>query len=513
MPGGGVTLAVGWPGRWNTTFARDANNGLRVTAGQELTSLSLKPGEEIRTPMIAMSTWQGTDTVRAQNLWRRWMRSYSLPGATGQPMKPISIQCTSDFYPNMQSTAAGEIGYAQKYVNGNAKPDYWWLDAGWYVDGGDLWRTGTWTPDPVRYPKGLKELSDAVHNNGMKLITWFEPERVVDGTWLAQNHPEWLLKSTSGYEWNRLLNLGNPDARAWLIHHIDGLITSEGIDLYRQDFNIDPLGYWRNTDPASRQGVTENAYIQGYLTFWDALRSRHPNLAIDSCASGGRRNDLETLRRSVPLLRSDYQYAPPNGTDVTPAGLQCNMYGLALWIPYFGTGVISSDDYMVRSSWSPSLGIGIPKNILESESGPDWVTYRRQLAEAKMAGEYMLGDYYPLTPYSQSENDWMAWQFDRSDLGGGMVQAFRRSQSQQASMLFRLSGLDPTAWYELMNLDMRELRRMLGSQLMQEGFSCQIGSTSGSAVFTYQMVPEPSAMVLTLLGVAGLCGYARRKRR
>lgn len=28
-------------------------------------------------------------------------------------------------------------------------------------------------------------------------------------------------------------------------------------------------------------------------------------MLIDSCASGGRRNDLETLRRAVPLLRSD----------------------------------------------------------------------------------------------------------------------------------------------------------------------------------------------------------------
>jgi alpha-galactosidase len=32
----------------------------------------------------------------------------------------------------------------------------------------------------------------------------------------------------------------------------------------------------------------------------------NPQLRIDSCASGGRRNDLETMRRAVPLWRSDY---------------------------------------------------------------------------------------------------------------------------------------------------------------------------------------------------------------
>ena len=38
------------------------------------------------------------------------------------------------------------------------------------------------------------------------------------------------------------LNLGNPQAREWLTDHIDKLLTEQGIDLYRQDFNMDPLG-------------------------------------------------------------------------------------------------------------------------------------------------------------------------------------------------------------------------------------------------------------------------------
>ena len=53
-------------------------------------------------------------------------------------------------------------------------------------------------------------------------------------------------------------------------------------------------------------------------------------MLIDSCASGGRRNDLETLRRAVPLLRSDY--------IMEPVGNQCHTYGIAFWYPYYGTG-------------------------------------------------------------------------------------------------------------------------------------------------------------------------------
>src|SRR5262249_10515281 len=30
IPGGGVLMAVGWPGQWATSLARDAGNGLRI---------------------------------------------------------------------------------------------------------------------------------------------------------------------------------------------------------------------------------------------------------------------------------------------------------------------------------------------------------------------------------------------------------------------------------------------------------------------------------------------------
>ena len=89
MPGGGLILAVGWPGQWAASFARDAASGLQVTAGQELTHLYLKPGEEIRTPLMALLFWKGTDPVRAQNLWRRWMLAHNVPRPGGKPLRPI----------------------------------------------------------------------------------------------------------------------------------------------------------------------------------------------------------------------------------------------------------------------------------------------------------------------------------------------------------------------------------------------------------------------------------------
>ena len=107
---------------------------------------------------------------------------------------------------------------------------------------------------------------------------------MIGGTWLTENHPEWIIGGKNG----GLLNLGNPDAWKWTVEHFDKLIDENGLDLYRQDFNFDPLDAWRSVDAPDRQGIAEIRHVAGYLAFWDELIARHPNLLIDSCASGGR---------------------------------------------------------------------------------------------------------------------------------------------------------------------------------------------------------------------------------
>ena len=154
-----------------------------------------------------------------------------------------------------------------------------------------------------------------------------------------------------------MLNLGNPEARKWVTEHFSRLIKEQGVDLYREDFNIDPLGYWRGNDAPDRQGITENLYIQGNLAYWDELRRRFPDNLIDSCASGGRRNDLETLRRAVPLLRSDFYSASQPGNPAAITGSQGQTYGLSFWVPYYGIGVFCDDVYDVRSHITPELGM------------------------------------------------------------------------------------------------------------------------------------------------------------
>jgi alpha-galactosidase len=303
---------------------------------------------------------------------------------------------------------------------------------------------------------------------------WFEPERVRPGSWLYENHPEWLLGREGD---SKLLYLGNPEALKWLTDHTDRLLTEQGIDLYRQDFNFDPLSIWRANDTEDRQGITEIRHVTGYLAYWDELQRRHPNMLIDSCASGGRRNDLETLRRAVPLWRSDYGYDEPTGMqDIT--------YGAALWIPFSGTGIRSTAPYSFRSVMVPALSAGPDPRSRNVDFG----MLRRLIAQWRQVAPYYYGDYYPLTPYSTDDTAWVAWQFDRPETAGGMVQAFRRPASPIEEARFKLRGLDAQAQYAVSNLDAPGQVRFTGQELIEKGLPVAIQDQPGAVIIVYKQV-------------------------
>jgi alpha-galactosidase len=200
-------------------------------------------------------------------------------------------------------------------------------------------------------------------------------------------------------------------------------------------------------------------------------------MLIDTCASGGHRNDLETLRRSIPLLRSDFL--------MEPVSQQCHTYGLAFWIPFYGTGTSSMDPYEFRSQMCPHFTacFDMRRKDLPYE------TARKLLNEWKteIAPNY-FGDFYPLTPYSLSNEVWMAWQFHRPEIGTGIVQTFRRAGSVYESARLPLRGLDRKALYTVMDLDAIEKKvEISGAELMDRGLYITVAKQREAKVMVYKI--------------------------
>jgi len=265
-----------------------------------------------------------------------------------------------------------------------------------------------------------------------------------------------------------------------LTDYISKTIEQNGIDVYRQDFNIDPLDYWRNNDVPDRQGITEIRYIEGFYEFWDELLRRHRNLLIDNCASGGRRIDLETISRSVPLWRADY--------SGVPAGEQALGVGLGLYVPLNSAGLIdpSHSDAQPDLYWSRSTmsaGLVLLWDLRRSDF--DDALARRVVEEEKRIAKFYYGDLYPLTPVTSSEDHWLAYQCDRPDLGEGMVMAFRRQKNTEDSLSINLKGLKPDRVYELEDLDTGKKRAISGKNLT-EGLRVHVSAAPGSSLLIYK---------------------------
>jgi alpha-galactosidase len=472
--GRGAIVAVGWPGQWEIGFTRDRGHGVRIAAGQENVHFRLMPGEEVRSPLVVLQLWTG-DWIDGQNVWRRWMLAHNLPRVSGKLPEPQVAASSARQTAEMQEAdEANQIEFLRR--TRKAVPiDRWWMDAGWYPFAKGWSDTGTWEPDPKRFPNGLAPVTREAHKLGLKTIVWFEPERARVGSRLVNEHPEWLL-ADGGASANRLLFLGHPAAWRWLVAHVSGLIESQGIDIYRQDFNFSPLQYWRRHDAPDRQGISEIQHVTGYLAYFDDLRRRFPHLMIDTCASGGRRLDLETLRRAVPLWRSDHPFLP--------ADMQAQTYGLALWVPYHGTGVNAIDPYYFRSQMSPAIALGLSVDTMEASSAQ----LRAELTQWRALTKYYYGDFYPLTSWSIDQTAWMAWQFD-GGADGGMVQVFRRAASPFVSARLKLRGLAPGASYRLESVDApRDARTLPGKALAEDGFEVSLPNAPTAAIYRYRRI-------------------------
>lgn len=488
----GVIAILNWQGNWRADFER-TENGVAVSAGQGATNLVLRKGENMRFPGTVLMFYKG-NRYNGQNVYRRWLYNCNLFRKQNKHMKSTNVLIGSEF-----SSEEGDKASIQRYVDFGISDliDKFNIDAQWYpMNNGDWWNsTGNWYTDGTGYPNGMGVIADAAHEAGMELAVWFEPERIMNNSAAAEALGNRIITLDRNFDYatgstvnlhdngSSLVDYSDPTAVEYIINLLNSKLDEYKIDQYRQDFNTDPAAYWIAKDRADRtkmgiprEGYTENHYCTGYLAVYDGILREHPEMYIDACAAGGRRNDLETMRYSFMHTRSD------NWGNVESAQLQT--YGSSMWFMYWGTGFSSADynDYDVRSHIGNSIGVGVSDK-----------TQAYKLADAltdwKHFAEYLFYDYYPLTPYAGSSRETMCLQYDSPENGIGMlINYFRKNDTVKP----KLKGLDPDAQYEIWDYDNPAYRRytLSGRQLMS-GF--EISSAENTArVFEYKLAEGSS---------------------
>lgn len=443
-------------------------------------------------------------------MWRRWNADHVMPPPSGRLLTPLLQVAATDDGPGGEFTGATEqnqLDYQGRFVDAGIGYDIWWIDAGWYdchdpSDGEVDWCvTGTWAPDGQRFPNGLAAVGAAARSHGAQLLLWFEPERVFPGTALDREHPDWMLDrpvptpppGASPRWWrqrgSRLLDLGQSACRRWLVEHVGTLVEEYELGVYRQDFNITPLEFWEQHDEDEGSGLSENLHVQNYLEFFDALLERYPHLFIDSCASGGRRNDLETMRRAVPLHYTDYGY----GEHPVKVDFQRTLYE---WLPYFremtlswdleestaaGLDASELDSFAFHCALAPMLGLSLDIRRLGDY---DLDLVHKMIAIWRRAAPLVLrGYYYALTPPGRTGTEWVGRQFCSADGHSGFVQLIRHARCKETACHVSLRRVRAERRYRFEEAESGIWRECAGNELAEDGFDLELAPRSGSIWF------------------------------
>ncbi len=447
---GGVITAIGWSGQWTASVElRDGK--LRTQAGMQNLHTVLHPGERIRTPRIMQLYWQDGDQYRAYNLFRRTMFAHVMPRIDGKVVEPPIVHLSTSFYELNDSNEQNVLSHLASTEGLGF--ELFWLDAYWTGPNGFPNSMGNYgfplerVEPRDRFPNGLKAIGDAVKRADLKFLMWFEPERVAGGTYLAKEHPEWVIGGSHG----GLLNLGIPAARQYMTDYLNTAIQEYQLTGLRIDYNIDPLGAWQAMDAAdpNRIGMTEIRYVEGLYRMWDDIRHANPHLWIDDCASGGRRVDLEAVSRALVLWRSDNtcDMLDLNPQTILAAAMKNQLMsaGLNRYLPFSTVGQMGATPYLFRSGFNGGIAFG------EDIRGDDYPRelLRQGIAEGKRIRKYYYGNFYPLSEVNVDPRDWCVMQYHLPAEQSGMVQAFRREKSPYASYDCSLREIDASANYEV----------------------------------------------------------------
>ncbi|MCF0234547.1 MAG: alpha-galactosidase [Thermoguttaceae bacterium] len=459
----GLLFAIGWTGDWQARFKHDGC-AVSFDFGMERCAFKLKPGESVLQPSLLVFERKGQTRREFKTTVHRFMRERLAPrDKNGELVKPI-LAITAGGGNKTPKMMKDVLQYA---LDNKLPFDTYWVDAGWYGEphesepysncGTEWWKhVGNWKINVKTHPTGdLLPIADAVHDAGMRFLLWFEPERVGPEAPILTERPE--------FHRDGLLNYADPEVLKYIQSEIYGVIEKHGIDVYRQDFNMEPTGSWKSREAdegADRVGIVEAKHVEALYKFLDDMRAKFPDICQENCASGGRRIDFEMVKRAHSYCRSDYLIGQKPG-DTAIILAQNATLNTVPYLPFQGGETNCApvfDDYAFMSCVSSGTVFtptdfdgGIVKRPFSAD---ETAWFKKMFGWAKRLQAYYMGDFYQLTDETSEANDvWCAWACNRPEENDGFAIAFRRADAPAESQTFALPAIDKNARYEIETFD------------------------------------------------------------
>ncbi len=182
------------------------------------------------------------------------------------------------------------------------------MDDGWFGKrNNDRAGLGDWFVNRVKFPTGLDTLIKNVNKLGMDFGLWFEPEMVNPDSDLFREHPDWAYhydtRTAHELRHQLVLNMTRPDVQEYIFERMDEMLTKHNIKYIKWDMNR-PLSEVGGENLACPQELWYRHTMAVY-DIVDRLKEKHPDVAFESCSSGGGRCDYGAISHFDQVWPSD----------------------------------------------------------------------------------------------------------------------------------------------------------------------------------------------------------------
>jgi len=433
--------ALAWSGNWKIAAEVTDFASTRINIGLNDWDFGweLKPNTEFTTPS-AYAGYTADGFGAASRTMHDFIRSFLPHGSTPHKVLYNSWEATY-FDVDVES----QKRYAE--IAAGLGIELFVVDDGWFhgrnLDNAGL---GDWWPDEKKFPNGLQPLVEHVNKLGMDFGIWVEPEMVNPDSDLYRAHPDWVIhfpnRQRSEARRQLILNLAREDVQAYLIDHLDRLLTENNIMFIKWDMNrtVSEPG-WPSYEGEQRELWVR--YVEGLYHVWGTLRQRHPHVIWQSCSGGGGRADMGILRYADQIWTSDNTGGTARlniqegFSQLFPANV------MEAWVT--DTEPDLSLTFRLHVSMCGSLGIGANIthwNESEQAEARRWIAVYKDIRPI-----IQFGDQHRLHS-SQFGGGFSAVQYMSKDKSEGVIFAFRTHIPDPINpFAVQLRGLDPEALY------------------------------------------------------------------
>lgn len=453
-----VMGALAWSGNYKINFELDECNSLHILSGINpfASSFQLVPKQEFTTPQMIW-TYSNSGYGKASRNLHDWARKYALRG--GEKPGPVVMNSWEGAYfsfdepllKNMINNAA-DMGI-ELFV----------LDDGWfgqeYPRNSDTQGLGDWQENRKKLPNGVKGIASYAVSKGLRFGIWIEPEMVNPKSSLAQQRPEWIVKSpgrenpTIRHQW--LLDLSNPEVQDYVYHVFKNTLgLSPDITYIKWDANRHVENFGSSFLAADQQNRFWIEYVHGLYSVYERISKDFPNIEIQLCSSGGGRVEYGALPyhhefwasdNTDPFARIYIQF----GTNIIyPPKATASHISIS---PNHQTGNVSSIKFRTDVAMMGRLGVELQPGNLTAE---ELKFVKQSIATYKQVRHIVhLGDWYPIhSPYDK--DNFAATQYTSKDKKESLLFAFSMDYHERTLMPnFKLVGLDANKKYKITELN------------------------------------------------------------